>query len=352
MSTPIRNNLPSSTAQATSSHNNLQIQGDNKTEISKQDQDLSLTPKSTDPLPMKKNGDLEENPLFKSTNNAFPIEYITEAELNFEAQPSAQLITSRHKKKVKVSKNTVVKGPYSHDDQSFVKNTVFTKLLLDLEKDLGLDNDMKSALPIKRVLVVKDKDKKKKESVYLEFDNVGSFDKIRSSMTSSKLEKDVQVCDRGSFVNRISEMVNGCPKKIMKASLCHLFLRRALNVGDSGLHNILKINDITKFDGQLIAGIDLEETRLSNDKNKNSSFKKLVTELDKNPLFAANAKSDDPVEPPKQRTRKWDYLQEYMEWDLKFADIFSRKPSADVMKWENTFDEVKAMLLEKKKNLP
>ena len=56
----------------------------------------------------------------------------------------------------------------------------------------------------------------------------------------SKIEGNIQVYERGSFVKRITELPE-IKEEYMEAIVAHLYLRRALNIGDSGLHNMLLV---------------------------------------------------------------------------------------------------------------
>ena len=69
----------------------------------------------------------------------------------------------------------------------------------------------------------------------------------------------MNVIKRCSFVSRISELTS-LSTDLQKACMSHLILRRMLRIGDSGLHNILLINQKDESArSQLIAGIDMEE---------------------------------------------------------------------------------------------
>ena len=284
----------------------------------------------------------------KILKNVYKLE---EAEIaDFEKLPSAQLLTGKHKKRVKVKSDAVLKGPYRSDEEKLLKNITYTRLLDDLENDLQLSKEMRSALPIKRLLKAKNG---AEGDIYIEFDNVGDHSKMKVSKKSSKIQPEHEVCERDSFVNRVSEIIGSCSMPIKKASICHLYLRRVLNVGDSGFHNILKIEDPKKFGGQLVAGIDLEENKLEN--GSEFSFANMVSTLDKCSYFESNQKvSEQRSNDEKSGDRSkldWVKLDQYLNWDLSYVDIFSRPPAKELMKLQPVFEEVKTLVETQKKKL-
>ena len=56
----------------------------------------------------------------------------------------------------------------------------------------------------------------------------------------SKIEGTVKLYERRSFVSRLNEIAL-LPNNIIDSTLTHLYIRRILNIGDSGLHNMLLV---------------------------------------------------------------------------------------------------------------
>lgn len=176
--------------------------------------------------------------------------------------PHGQKLTSKNKKIVYVDREIVIKGPYLMEEKSFINNIKFTKALEYLEDELKLPEEYRSSLPWREIW-------KYKNAYYLICDNVGNFDAMKYEIVSSKLEENVPVIVRESYVQRYSEIEDNEIKneKYKIAVLQHLYLRFLLGIGDSGTHNILVRRDKDKSK-RLIVGNDLEEIRLNkNPKN-------------------------------------------------------------------------------------
>ena len=100
----------------------------------------------------------------------------------------------------------------------------------------------KSCLPILKIISLNDD-----KELYFEFKSVGL--PITSEMVetkSSTIEKNVSVVKRGTFVNRLKDIESGLSEPMLRAGISHLYLRRMLRIGDSGMHNILQANNLGK----------------------------------------------------------------------------------------------------------
>ena len=69
--------------------------------------------------------------------------------------------------------------------------------------------------------------------VYLKFQNVG----LKISID----QNENRVLSRSTFVHRLNDLKPPIDTDLREGALTHLFLRRCLFIGDSGLWNILKI---------------------------------------------------------------------------------------------------------------
>ena len=171
--------------------------------------------------------------------------------------PTAQKRTSRWKKFVFVGEEVIKKGPYKMDEESLAlarRNVAILSLLQDI---CQLPECLRTDLPILREEI------DKTGGVYLIYKNVGRRPSEEDSeIASTKIDKDVRVLRRGTFVDRVSdcEKLSGPTEGVARASLQHLYFRYLMGVGDSGTHNILIRRDVNAS-GREVAGIDLEERR-------------------------------------------------------------------------------------------
>lgn len=89
----------------------------------------------------------------------------------------------------------------------------------------------------------------------MKFPNVGK---------NFNIESENKVLDRKTFVYRLNDLKTPMDANLWEGALTHMFFRRCFYVGDSGLWNILKIeeNGFCKDlynSGQRVYGNDMEE---------------------------------------------------------------------------------------------
>lgn len=160
------------------------------------------------------------------------------------ALPHAQKKCGYQKKVVYVGKDFIYKGPYLRTDRSF-QTLLFFQLAFE-----ALEKTPMTILPID-VLYNENKD-----IYFMRSPNIG--DTVNESdveTVSTKIESNVPVIKRGTTIFRVSERLEHLDTLQKKTCLKHLYLRFLLNIGDSGLYNLLIGKD------QKIYGIDLEEQR-------------------------------------------------------------------------------------------
>jgi hypothetical protein len=191
-----------------------------------------------------------------------------EEESRIEKLPRGQKRTAKYKKSVFIDKFVTFKGPYDFNDQKLLNNLKNAKAILLLEDFLGLD--FSTIQDWKRIL------KTNTNQYYLESENVGKIlDNYNCETITSKIETNVLIIKRNTFVKRVSEL----EKEVEKmghleciACLQHLYFRYLLAIGDSGTHNILLKEDKSE---SLVIGIDLEERNARNVKKSDDKMKKL-----------------------------------------------------------------------------
>lgn len=181
-----------------------------------------------------------------------PVRALTEArEREITALPRAQKRTATMKKAVFVAPDAVFKGPYGGDDTKLTLNLTHTALVARFEAWLGLEAP--TVAPWRALW------KTSRGTYYLEAENLGASDGGGAwSVVSSKVETDVKVLARGSFVRRVSELEGEAlttPSRVWVTTLEHLYVLHLLGIGDEGSHNVL-----LAADGRVV-GIDLEELR-------------------------------------------------------------------------------------------
>ncbi len=167
--------------------------------------------------------------------------------------PTAQKRTSQHKKFVYVADDFVYKGPYRSTDKSYLTGKKNLNLLKLLQFALKIPEDQQTHLDIVDEFVAND------GSIFVKFPNVGKPIAVVPEMVSSKIDTNVPVMPRDSFVSRASDLEAKCgklPDQLAKQMLQHLYLLYILGIGDVGSHNIL-----IRADTEAIVGIDLEEDR-------------------------------------------------------------------------------------------
>lgn len=170
----------------------------------------------------------------------------------FNKMPHGQKKTSKFKKVVFVDKDITIKGPYKKTELSFLNNLRYTLAFDYLENLLKIDEKYRSVLLWHEIWYYEDE-------YYLVTKNVGNPKAIEFEIVSSKLEIDVPVIKRGSFIQRFSEIEDEImDEDYLIAVLQHLYIRFLLGIGDSGTHNILVREDNSE---RLIVGNDFEERR-------------------------------------------------------------------------------------------
>ncbi len=179
-----------------------------------------------------------------------PVESLTtQRETEILALPRAQKRTAEFKKAVFVASDTVFKGPYSADDEKLKLNLSNTALVQRIESWLGVES---TVLPWKALL------RDGRGRYYLSVRNVGDPKRLVWDVVSSKIETDVKVLRRGSFLRRVSEIEEEpllVAESVWTNTLQHLYVIYLLGIGDHGSHNVL-----LRADGGVV-GIDLEERR-------------------------------------------------------------------------------------------
>lgn len=173
------------------------------------------------------------------------------------AAPTAQLRTSRHKKYVYVDGDTVRKGPYVPQEKALLLAERNLAMLQLLQEVCQIPNYLRTDLPFRKDMA------SELGRTYLVYENVGMPPKqTDAKRASTKIDRDVLVLGRGTFVQRVSdrERAGELTTQQAEAALQHLYFRYLMNVGDSGTHNIL-VRHQPSSDGQLVVGIDMEENR-------------------------------------------------------------------------------------------
>jgi hypothetical protein len=94
------------------------------------------------------------------------------------------------------------------------------------------------------------------DQYFIKSKNIGQNISLKDiEIVSTKIESNVPVTKRCTYIYRASDKIDRLDTLQKKNCLYHLYLRFLLNIGDSGLHNIL----VGKM-GEII-GIDFEEQR-------------------------------------------------------------------------------------------
>lgn len=180
-----------------------------------------------------------------------PLRVIDEArERDIAALPRAQKRTAPAKKAVFVTASEVIKGPYAGEEGRLRLNLVHTALAACVARWLGLA--AATVAPWRALL-------RAPGGYYLVGENLGRGDGGDAwAVVSTKVETDVKVLPRGSFVRRVSELEAeplGVDPRVWSATLQHLYVIYLLGIGDEGSHNV-----VLAADGRVV-GIDLEEFR-------------------------------------------------------------------------------------------
>jgi hypothetical protein len=156
--------------------------------------------------------------------------------------PHAQKKCGLHKKIVYISDDYTYKGIYTKDEKSFQYYIFYHYLLTLLSPN--------TILPISIL--------ENNEFYFIQTKNIGKKIKDQDiEWTNTKIETNVPILKRCSYINRASDYLYLMDTLQKRNCLFHLYLRYLLNIGDSGLHNILVA------DNGDIYGIDFEEQRNS-----------------------------------------------------------------------------------------
>jgi len=171
--------------------------------------------------------------------------------------PTAQLRTSRNKKFVYVDGSVIKKGPYKASDRALELAERNLSVLQLLQRLCDIPPHLRTDLPFVREVSPETGD------IYLVYENVGLPPKKGdANVTTTKIDQEVLVLGRRTFVDRVSdrEKTDELAREQAEAALQHLYFRYLMNVGDSGTHNIL-VRHQSSVEGQLVVGIDMEENR-------------------------------------------------------------------------------------------
>lgn len=157
--------------------------------------------------------------------------------------PHGQKKCGQHKKVVYIADDYVYKGSYARKEKSFLNALFFQHALSQIEQESTI-------LPID---ILYDE---VANSFFLRCKNIGTpVDPSDIEIVTTKIETNVKIIRRGSTLFRVSEIVDELDTLQKKKCLQHLYGRFLLNIGDSGLYNILLSKN------NIIYGIDLEEQR-------------------------------------------------------------------------------------------
>jgi len=187
--------------------------------------------------------------IMKDIINTMKTENVTKEEWESILKlPHGQKRCGKHKKTVYISDHYTFKGIYYKDEHTF-KTALFYQNILEQIQGLHKIN---TVIPIV-LLTCNDYFS---GQYFIKSKNIGQ--KINDKdveIVSTKIEENVPILKRCSYVFRASDIIHKLDTLQKKNCLYHLYLRYLLNIGDSGLHNIL----IGK-NGEVV-GIDFEEQR-------------------------------------------------------------------------------------------
>ena len=173
--------------------------------------------------------------------------------MEFLQLPTAQRRCGRTKKYVYVGDDFVYKGPYKEADTCLAAARRVPHLIESLQNAMDVPENLRTSLPI--AFEIRDAD----GNVYVAYPNVGAPPRIEDVRdVSTKIDTDIPVLERKSFVMRVSEIENeDLDGGLIKCVLQHLYTIFLLDIGDFGTHNML----LCKRGTRLLAGIDVEERR-------------------------------------------------------------------------------------------
>ncbi len=151
---------------------------------------------------------------------------------------------------------------------------------MTLEEHLNIANDLRSIIDWDSIIKIVDTNE-----YYLKQKSLGILSTSENDyeLVRTKVETDVKVLRRGSYVNRLIELekdqtnFENDNKQICQACVQHFYLRYLLNIGDSGTWNILVRRDDIKG----ICGIDFEEIRAEKTKKTNDPLTMIMSKVSK-----------------------------------------------------------------------
>lgn len=164
--------------------------------------------------------------------------------------PLAQKRCSIYKKYVRVDPEFIIKGPYTLRDKAFKRVLMCNKAMIALDYEYNT----KTFVTIHSIV-------KYGDEYFLRWRLIGDYDSIQLSQLSTRVDKDGTYIRRTSLNRRVSDIekdpVEFTPE-LADLVITHLYFRFLLDIGDSGAHNIIYIED-----EKTIAGVDFDETRRS-----------------------------------------------------------------------------------------
>lgn len=170
-----------------------------------------------------------------------------------ERLPTAQKRCSGHKKYVFVDEDFVYKGPYAAGEVALKRAVTRPHIIDQLQTAMKIpESDKTSLIPSKQIEIG--------NKIYLQFCNIGDAPlKTDVETVSTKIDQNIQVFKRETFVDRISEIEKrrALTDKEISIILQHLYTIYLLNVGDAGTHNMLAC----RRGSQMLVGVDYEENR-------------------------------------------------------------------------------------------
>lgn len=280
--------------------------------------------------------EVHEN-IFKMLSLLVPIRKIDNTHHSTISQAaSAQLLTSNHKKQVKVFEDNVLKGIYSIGDIRLFRNIINSEMIGILEEELKISPNMKSHIKIDSLIEVdinnKHTDTIKNKGYYIEYKNIGDLSKGIVSIKSSKIQSNEKIYDRSTYVRRVSELITDkksiseFEENIFKASFTHLYLRRLLIIDNNKKGNF-------ENPKQIIIGIDMEDSRKE---EEYTLFQiDLIDFISKGKGKIENRKML--IDTIREIMRK--YLFDYK--NISFNSIFSQGPYKNLIKYEYLFEIIK-----------
>lgn len=178
----------------------------------------------------------------------FVTENITLKEWNdIQKLPHGQKRCGKHKKVVYISDLYTYKGIYQKTEKTFQTYLFYQYWIQKLEEHVRI----KTVLPITLVSC-----QDHPGQYFVKTQNIGHpIQKENIEIISTKIEENALVLKRNTYIQRASDAIEHLDTLQKKICLFHLYERYLLNIGDSGLHNIL----VSK-DGKIF-GIDFEEQR-------------------------------------------------------------------------------------------